>query len=284
MSRLTALQCVHVVSVALNLPGPVAVARLVELGARATTVLPPAGDPLQAYAPEWFDDLHAGQQLVTLDLKQAADREHLRGLLDEADVLVTSSRPSALARLGLDPGTTTAQHPRLCRVDVVGEAGEAAERPGHDLTYQALAGLVTDRTPLTLVADLVGAERAVTAALAALLERARTGAGVRHEVALADAAHAMAEPLRRGATSDGGLLGGGFPWYGVYPTSDGAVAVAALEAHFVSTATDALQLDPAAVTRYSLASVFRRGTTEEWCRWAGEHGVPLAPVRSGAER
>lgn len=271
------LEGTRAVTVAVNLPGPVAAARLTGLGAQVTTVLPPGGDPLEHYQPDWYADLHRGQELRTLDLKQPADRDRLDALLADADVLITSSRPSALRRLGLDFGTLHERHPRLCQVDVVGSAGGRAELPGHDLTYQAAVGLVRPPdVPPTLVADLVGAERAVGEALAALLERGRTEQGSRREVALEDAAAAMAEPAVRGLTAQGGLLGGGLPGYAVYPAAVGHVALAALEPHFLRRTVEALGVE---ATHHAFAEVFGGRTAEEWETWATEHDVPLVAVR-----
>ena len=70
----TAVAGVGVVSLAVNLPGPLAVARLASMGASATKVEPPSGDPLQAVAPSWYEELAAGQEVVTLDLKSPAGR------------------------------------------------------------------------------------------------------------------------------------------------------------------------------------------------------------------
>ncbi|HSP60311.1 MAG TPA: CoA transferase [Ornithinimicrobium sp.] len=268
---------VRVVTVAVNLPGPVAASRLAGLGARVTTVLPPGGDPLARYQPDWFADLHRGQELVTLDLGQEEGRTRLDTLLADADVLITSSRPSALRRLGLDFGTVHARHPRLCQVDVVGSPGERAEVPGHDLTYQAAAGLLRPPgTPPTLVADLVGAERAVSEALAALLQAARTGHGSRREVSLEEAARALAEPAVRGLTAPGGLLGGGLPGYAVYRAAQGHVALAALEPHFLRRTVEALGVE---ATHETFAAAFAERTAPEWESWAAEHDVPLVAVR-----
>lgn len=270
------LDGVRVVSLAVNVPGPVAVDRLRALGARVTTVLPPIGDPLQSYATEWFDELHAGQEIVTLDLKADIDRAALDERLSPADVLVTSHRPSALARLGLAWEALHARHPTVCHVAIVGHAGDAAEVAGHDLTYQALSGLIrAPEMPVTLMADLVGAERAVTETLAALALRDRTGAGVRREVALANTVTTLARPIETGLTARGGLLGGGLPGYAVYASSDGHVAFAALEPHFLAKACQLLDVEP---TREAFADVFAGRTTRAWAAWASEHDVPLAPV------
>ena len=71
---------IRVVSTAGNLPGPLAAARLHDLGAQVTKVEPPSGDPLRAVAPGAYDELVAGQEVVTLDLRDDAGRERLAAL------------------------------------------------------------------------------------------------------------------------------------------------------------------------------------------------------------
>ncbi|MDO5627000.1 MAG: CoA transferase [Mobilicoccus sp.] len=272
---------VTVVTMALNVPGPVAASRLQTLGASVTTVLPPAGDPLEQYSPAWFADLHRGQQVTTLDLKSEGGRERLDELLAAADVFLTSSRASALRRLGVDFATLHERHPRLCQVDIVGHGGADADIAGHDLTYVATEGLLRPPTmPSTLVADLSGAERAVSEALVALRVRDATGQGLRSEVALADTAHDFAAPSRYGLTAPGGILGGGTPGYAVYAAGDGWVALAALEPHFLARTVAALGVEP---THEDFARVFATRTVADWQEWASDNDIPLAPIAASGE-
>ncbi|MDE9364134.1 CoA transferase [Luteipulveratus sp. YIM 133132] len=268
----------RVVSLAINLPGPAAAARLGALGADVTKVEPPSGDPLAAASPAYYEQLVAGQEVVTLDLKDPSERDVLWGLLSDADLLLTSSRPSALARLGLDPETLHARLPGLCQVAIVGHPGAGAEVAGHDLTYQAAVGtLQPPHLPTVLVADLAGAERAVADGLAALLERARTGVGVHREVALSDVAQAMAQPAVHGLTGSDGFLGGALAAYGIYAAATGFVAVAALEGHFWTALTEQLGVEG---SRGDLEAAFSTRTAQEWEAWGREHGLPVAAVRT----
>lgn len=98
------LDGLRVVSLAVNLPGPLAAARLRELGAEVTKVEPPSGDPLERYAAGWYAELAEGQRVLRLDLRDGAGRAELDALLQRSDLLLTSMRPSAAARLGL-PGS-----------------------------------------------------------------------------------------------------------------------------------------------------------------------------------
>lgn len=275
-----ALAGVRVVSIALNLPGPVCARRLADFGAGVTKVEPPAargGDPLALYAADYYHELHAGIAKRTLDLKSDAGRAEFETLLANADLLLTAQREAALARLGLDWTSLSARHPRLCQVAIVGDTGiggEDDEKAGHDLTYVAEAGLATPpHPPATLLADLAGAERAVSAALALLYQRDRTGRGARALVSLADAARAMAGPRRHGLTAPGGLLAGAHPGYNFYRARDGWIALAALEPHFAQRVQDASGV---AFNADTLQGFFAGASTRHWADWARHHDIPLA--------
>ena len=266
----------RVVSLATNVPGPVAAARLQSLGATVVKVEPPNGDFLAQAAPAWYDELRDRQEVITLDLKSHTGREKLAARLAVADALILSSRPSALARLGLTPERLTAEYPRLCSVSIVGHASPHGDQPGHDLTYQAEAGLLTDSLPRTLFSDLAAAAEAVSVLLALLLARTSSGTGGWREVALASCARALAVPLRHGLTAPGGELGGGHPGYAVYPTADGLLAVGALEPHFLQRLLGLLQLDT--VDAAAMARTFRSRATREWVDAGRAHDIPLVAI------
>ena len=275
---------VRVLSIAINLPGPAAVARLARQGASVVTVLPPGGDPMEQFAKAYYDELHVGQEVRRVDLKSTAGRAEVDELLAGSDVFVTSSRPSALRRLGLDFTNVHQRHPQVCQVDIVGYPGEQAETAGHDLTYQAGTGLLGEGgMPTTLVVDLAGSERAAAEAAAALVARARLGEGVRREVALSDLSETMSRPLAHGLTAPGALLGGGLPVYGIYGTAQGRIALAALEPHFTTALLQALELDPRDCTRERLETVFAERTAIEWQEWALARDIPLTAVRTAAD-
>lgn len=272
------LDGVRVVNLSVNLPGPAAARRLAELGAVLIKVEPPAGDPMVQYHADWHRDLATGSTIVTLDLKTAEGGAQLMALLADADLLITSSRPAALERLGLDWATLHEKLPRLCQVAVVGYPSPRENEAGHDLTYQASLGLLNPpHMPRTLLADMAGAEKTVSAALALLFARERGRGGGYAEVALSDAAAAMAEPLRFGTTTPGAIFGGGIPEYNVYRTMDGWVAVAALEPHFKARLEEAL----AVKTREDYQAVFLTKSSADWQQWGQERDVPIAVAKNG---
>jgi crotonobetainyl-CoA:carnitine CoA-transferase CaiB-like acyl-CoA transferase len=272
------LRGIRIVSLALNAPGPAAAARLTQFGAEVTKIEPPEGDALSKFAPDWYAQLTRGQKILQLDLKDATGKKQLDDLLDNADLLLASFRPSALQRLGLDWATLHSRHPRLCFVGIIGHPAPEEERTGHDLTYQADLGLLRPpQMPPTLFIDLAGAERTVSMVLALLNRMARTGKAGYAWVSLYECARDLAAPLQAGLTIPGGVLGGGYPLYGFYQASDGWVAIAALEPRFAQRLLSELNL--AQADRSELERIFLQRSAAAWESWAAERGLPLVAVR-----
>ena len=238
------LRGVRVLSLALNLPGPAALMRLKAMGASCLKAEPPGpkgmptgtrGDPMGQYNPTAYATLHDGIKVIAIDLKTEKGQTRLHKELARTDLLLTSFRPSALARLGLGWKALHKVYPALSVVAIVGAPGARAEQPGHDLTYLADAGLVTGLDlPATLFADMGGALMASEAALKAVLAQKTSGKGLFQEVALSEAAAWLALPRHWGLTLPKGAVGGAHAGYRVYPCKDGRVAVAALEPHFAA--------------------------------------------------
>jgi len=283
------LRGVRILSLALNLPGPAALMRCRQLGARCVKLEPPApagtasGDPMGQYNPAAYAELHAGIRILAADLKTDTGQRRLHQELARADLLLTSFRPSALARLGLGWRTLHRQYPALSQVAIVGERGPAAERPGHDLTYVAAHGLVTGlHLPPTLAADMAGALAAVEAVLQAVLLARADGKGRHFEVALADAAGWLAAPRRWGLTRPRGAVGGAHAGYRVYACRDGRVALAALEPHFAQRLAQLVGLPDGSIRTLvghaaaeAVAAFFSPRSRAEIDALAATHDLPL---------
>ena len=277
------LKGIRILSLALNLPGPAALMRCRELGAVCVKLEPPGGDPMLTYSPRAYTALHQGVRVTAADLKTAPGQKLLQRELARADVLLTSFRPSALARLGLGWKALHKAHPALSQVAIVGSPGALAETPGHDLTYLAEMGLVTGLDlPATLYADMAGALTTVAAVLQAVLHKASHGKGVYQEVALADAAACLALPRTWGLTQPGAPVGGGHAGYQVYACKDGRVAVAALEPHFAARLCAAAGIEPAGhntmlapMTQHTIAAWLLGKTRKQLDRLAVEKDIPL---------
>ena len=279
----------RLLSLALNLPGPAAVQRLHAMGARCIQVLPPSGDPMAQYSPQAQQQLGLGIWQTTLDLKSATGQRRLHALLGRVDVLLTSFRPAALRRLGLDAASLRARYPALCTVAIVGAPGPRADEPGHDLSYQAEAGLVPGlQMPVSLLADMAGALLASEAVLQVLAQRQRSGSGAHREVALTEAAHWLALPRQWGLTSEGALLGGGHAGYRIYPCLDGRVALAALELHFAAALAQLVGLGAQPMPDWgsteahqAVAAFMAARSCEQLEQLAAAHDLPLHTLPAG---
>jgi len=230
-------------------------------GGDGMRTLPPLEDGRSVY----FELLNRNKRSVTLDLRSPDAAAVLEALCAHADVIVDSFRPSTARRLGVDPAALRARHPHLVCASITGfgQNGPYAERAAHDINYQALAGLLfgrpstrpgraTDNTvvaspsnheprqsgplalsaskgeprmPGPLVGDIGAAMQTAIGILAALLLRARTGAGSVVDVSIHEAAMAWS---MFPSTSD--LANA---CYTVYETADGQwLALGALEPKF----------------------------------------------------
>lgn len=275
MSSSQPLAGVTVISLAINLPGPLAAARLVQQGARVIKVEPPSGDPMSAYLNAYYRELTEGQEILTIDLKSPEGAQQLKELTKDADILLTSMRPKAAQSLGLPQ---LVDENELVHVEIVGFAGDRADVPGHDLTYQAAhKTLVPGTMPTVPVADVLGGEHAALEALAGLRQKehrpeGETG-GIVKRVVLDEAAQWAAGPARFGLSSPGGFLGGGSPLYRTYATQDGHVAVACIEPHFAKALTELVGSEHA-----ELEAAFAAHPTNYWVEFANEHDLPVEPI------
>ncbi len=300
-----------VVDLSRLLPGPLTTRLLADLGARVIKVEEPKlGDPIRMVPPRQGGAsalagiLLAGVESVALDLKEKSGCTVLEALLDRADVLVESFRPGTLARFGFPPERLRERWPRLvvCSISGWGADDPYAARAGHDLGYQAIAGVLasTATMPAAPLADLVGAWSAASAILAALLERERTGRGSHVDAALLDAGvhanlttwAAEAEGAKKKKVGEKLPLTGALPCYNLYPTAEGDVlALAALEPHFWRRFCQAAGRKDLVRKQYSssrrahreVAALVRGRTRAEWLELLAREDVPAEMVLSAAE-
>jgi alpha-methylacyl-CoA racemase len=285
------LKGLRILSLALNLPGPAALLRCRAMGATCLKIEPPgpagadgtqaSGDPMAHYNPAVYAALHQGIRVQSANLKTPEGQKALHRALAKTDVLLTSFRPSALPKLGLDWRALHRQYPALSQVSIVGALGARAEEPGHDLTYQAEQNLVPGLAlPASLFADMAGALQATEAVLQLALLKHTAKRGVLMEVALADAAAYLAQPRQWGLTAPGNLLGGQHAGYRVYACKGGRVAVAALEPHFAAALCGVAGLPPqsdmlAPGTHAAMEEFLGRKTRRQLDLLAVKHDVPL---------
>jgi CoA:oxalate CoA-transferase len=204
------LEGILVVDLSRVLAGPYCTLILAELGARVIKVEHPEGGddarhigPFVAGRSAYFASLNRGKQSIALDLKREPDRSIFDRLLGRADVLVENYRAGALERLGYGWETLHARHPRLvyAAVSGFGHSGPYAARPAYDLVVQGMGGIMSltghPEAPPTRVGssigDIAAGLFAANGIQAALLARARTGRGVKVDVAMLDCQVAILE-------------------------------------------------------------------------------------------
>lgn len=242
-------------------PLPYAAMLLADMGADIVRVARPSSLGAGAWDDVGGAILHRSRSVTYLNLKDAADRDRLLELVEQADALIEGFRPGVMERLGLGPDVCRARNPRLVygRMTGWGQHGPLAPRAGHDLNYIAISGALhamgsarePPPVPLNLVGDYGGGAMFLIAGLLAGLLAARaTGEGRIVDACISDGVASMMSFFyawrHSGLWRDepaSNLLDGAAPYYRCYRCADGRdVAVAALEPQFFAQLVERLQL------------------------------------------
>jgi crotonobetainyl-CoA:carnitine CoA-transferase CaiB-like acyl-CoA transferase len=190
-----------VIDLTQNVAGPYAGMVLAELGAEVTKVEPPQGDATRAWGPPFWEGrsptylaINRNKNVVRLDLKTARGRAELAKLLKRADVLLSSSRPGAMERIGLGYTSIKRNYPHMIYGEITpfGNGGPRSLEPGYDPLMQALTGImsVTGRPsdpPMRVgvsIVDMTAGLWLALGTLAALQMRGTTARGHRVSVSL----------------------------------------------------------------------------------------------------
>lgn len=191
------LKGLKVVDMSAYIAGPGAACILADWGADVIKVERPGGDNMRHVFADLANDLgsnptfdldNRGKRGVVLDIAKPEGREALARLAAQADVFLTNVRPVSLKRAGLDDVTLRAANPRLVYAVITGYGleGPDAHLPGFDVTaFWARAGVGYMTAPkgaepflrTSGVGDHATSLATVSAILAALYERERTGEG-----------------------------------------------------------------------------------------------------------
>lgn len=232
-----------------NLAGPYTGALFADYGAEVIHIEKPVyGDDCRFYAPALENEsvthsiVNRGKKSVVINLKDAEGIEIIKKMVSDADVLIESSRPGVMDKLGLGYDVLEEINPRLiyCSISAFGQTGPYAKRPGYDIIAQAYSGLLNntgepDGEPMvvgTEVGDYVGALTSYGAICAALYSREKTGKGQHLDISLARALMWMTvsfeyeytgEKLTRHGNHNTGLCP-----YGVFNGNDGSIIIATL--------------------------------------------------------
>ncbi len=275
------LEGVRIVDLTTLLPGPLATRLFADAGAEVVKIERPGGEDMKRYPP--FRDgvslhwtwLNVGKRIVELDLKDPAGLAEAMELISGAAVVVEQFRPGVMARLGLGPADLLERFPNLVVCSITGY-GQTSLEPGHDLNYQARAGLLnraaTPHVPTALIADVAGGTYPAVVNILLALRRAEQGGGGCHlDISMTGSLTPfLLWPLAMleadGVEPPGGklMLEGASPRYGLYPCADGELlAVAALEDAFWRRFTSALDLTVDA-SREAVAGRLAEAPLAQW--------------------
>ncbi len=255
------LEGIRVLDLSQLYPGPLCTMVLADLGAEVIKVEPPGtGDHARTFR-FLFNQINRNKKSIALNLKHPGAQEAFRRLARTADVVVEGFRPGTTARLGVDYETLKALNPRIiyCSISGFGQDGPYRDRPGHDINYMAMGGvlgLTRDKegnpvVPGFEVADIASALNSVIAIQAALLARDKTGEGQYVDIAMLDCVvfllhNSIGPYLETGEVPTINPLHA-TPHYGIFETADAKYLVIGIahEDWFWNGLCDALGLEDA---------------------------------------
>ena len=207
-----ALQDLKVLELGQLIAGPFAGRMLADFGADVIKVENvKGGDPLRRWrlmrgeSSLWWEAQSRNKRSVALDLRDEDDRERVRALAAEADLVIENFTPGRLEGWGLGWERLHAANPDLVmlRISGYGQDGPYASRPGFGVVGEAMGGLrhltgEPGRTPVRCgvsIGDSVAALHGLFGALAALRHAQRTGEGQVVDVALYESVFNLMESL-----------------------------------------------------------------------------------------
>ena len=190
---------IRVVDLTINVLGPVCTQLLGDMGADVIKVEPPDGDQNRMNGPSrhagmsvFYLIMNRNKRSVVLDLKNPECLEALMKIVETADVIVHSMRPSAAERLGIGYEAVRARNPKIVYAHAPGFRGDGPrwDDPAFDDVIQGMSGLAAlnavdpehPRYFPTVVADKFCGYVLASSIGMALFHRERTGQGQKVQV------------------------------------------------------------------------------------------------------
>ncbi|MBS7249008.1 MAG: CoA transferase [Candidatus Freyarchaeota archaeon] len=238
------LDGVRVLDFSRLLPFNYATLLLADMGAEVLKIEEPILGDYMRWAPPIlkkenavFLILNRNKKSMKLNLKAEKGREIVRKLVKKYDVVFETFRPGVMEKLGLGYSDLKKINPKIiyCSTTGYGQDGPYVDKPGHDINYISIAGIlgVTGRhtgapvIPGIPIADMSSGVFSALAIVSALLARERTGKGQYIDVSMTDTVLTF-NVLHIGTHISGYSLGeegtlstlGESAYYNVYETKD----------------------------------------------------------------
>jgi crotonobetainyl-CoA:carnitine CoA-transferase CaiB-like acyl-CoA transferase len=315
------LEGMLVVDLTQALAGPFLGMILGDLGARVIKIERPGtgdqsrgwGPPFVASESAYFMAINRNKQSLTCNLKTAAGVEILHKLVDRCDVfLMNERRQEAREQLGIDYASLAKRNPGVvyCSITGFGMSGPYEGKAAYDIIAQAMGGMMSitgavDGPPYRFpasIADLSTGMYGISAVLAALLVRSRTGRGQYIDLSLFESqswcsvVHAVPYLLDGRAPRKLGNDHQSIVPYGTFRAEDGYLIIGCASEPIWKRLCDVLELqdvysDPRYHTnreRVLHREDVRRFIEErlatrrvaEWCRLLEDADVPNGPIYS----
>ena len=254
-----ALDGILVLDLSRVLAGPYCTMLLADLGADVIKIEPPRGDMTRDMPPwaadrgkgcdfgGYFASINRNKRSVVLNLREEADRDAFLRLAETADAVVENSKVGVMDRLGVGYETLRARNRRIVYAAIRGfgdprtGASPYAEWPAFDVIAQSMGGIVAITGPTgssgvpagASVGDMFPGTLAALGVVSAVHAAQRTGEGQFLDVAMYDAILALCENMVYTYSWAGRVLDprgnghAGLCPFDVFPTADGAIAIAA---------------------------------------------------------
>ena len=260
-------------------------------------IMPPYDEHKESFIHQ---HINRNKKSLTLNLKTPEATAIIKELIRDYDIIVESFPPGVMKRFGLDYETLKEVNPKLiyCSITGYGQNGPYNNRPGHDINYLSVAGLLDHsrhegKKPVAMgfqISDIAGgAMHAAFGILASVYYREKNGVGQYMDVSLTDTVFTMNALYASQYFGNGRIpepeqeiLNGG-TFYDYYKTKDGRFfSVGSIESQYRKLLCEALGISELIESTFydsaytqarfkeAVKDAFLTKTFEEWLEIFGE--------------
>ena len=266
IDRTGPLSDITIIDCTMALAGPFGTALLADLGANVIKVEPPTGDGSRSVPPHppdyanpgadepggvdyggYFASINRNKRSIMLDLKKDEDKKTLLTLCEQADAIVENMRVGVMDKLGVGYDVIKVRNPQIVYGCIRGfgdpRTGESpyAEWPAYDIVAQSMSGHASITGPEgtvghpsgVSVGDIYPGTLMALGVVSAIHHARRTGEGQFCDIGMYDGMLAFTETVLANYGFVGHELGPrgqhhpNLMPFGIFPTNDGGVAIAA---------------------------------------------------------